>query len=155
MISTFFSHELKAFWRSKDTGKNIAVRIFMALLILYLLLCVAVAGWALDFILKKPSPRLIDRFVLRNNPDVFFYRTVLAPSVTRVAYAAGTTVFTVTYKTEYHYWLLALTAMFSVFNLWPIVLFFPFIFKVILHDAGAVTAPAFVVSILGISILNN
>jgi hypothetical protein len=37
MISTFFDHELKAFWRSKNTGKSIAVKVIMGILILLLL----------------------------------------------------------------------------------------------------------------------
>ena len=37
MIKTFLKHEFKAFWRSKNAGKSLAIRIVMALLILLLM----------------------------------------------------------------------------------------------------------------------
>jgi hypothetical protein len=49
---------------------------------------------------------------------------------------------------------LAFTALFSFFNLWPIILFFPFIFKVIAPVSG-LAALGFIISILAISIFNN
>jgi hypothetical protein len=156
MISTFFSHELKAFWRSKNTGKNIAVRIFMALLILYLLLCVTFAGWALDLILKKAFPH--DSLIVSFCGVILMYFFIELFSRLQLQELPTLRVqpyLQLPIKRNTIIGYLALTAMFTVFNLWPIVLFFPFIFKVILHDAGAVTALAFVVSILGISILNN
>jgi len=53
MLSTFITHELKAFWRSKNTGKSIAIRVVMGILILYLFfLNVLFAGIFLDKILE-------------------------------------------------------------------------------------------------------
>ncbi|MDB5159112.1 MAG: hypothetical protein JWR50_3819 [Mucilaginibacter sp.] len=156
MISTFLKHELKAFWRSKNTGKNIAVRIVMAILILYLLASVAYIGFVLDDILKQKLPHneLVPFFcgiILVYFLAEFFSRLQLQelPTLRVQPYLQ----LPIKRNTIVGY--LALTALFSVFNLWPIVLFFPFIFKVILHDAGLVTALAFIVSILGITILNN
>jgi hypothetical protein len=57
MTSTFIRHELKAFWRSKNTGKSIAVRIVMSLLILYLLINVLVLGFFLDKVLAQAFPK--------------------------------------------------------------------------------------------------
>jgi hypothetical protein len=156
MISTFFKHELKAFWRSKNTGKNIAVRIVMAVLILYLLLNVVVIGYFLDAILKKVFPH--DPLTFSFCGIILFY--FLAELFSRLQLQELPTLRVQPYlqlpiKRNTIVGYLALTALFSVFNLWPIVLFFPFIFKVILHDASAVTALAFAVSIFGLSVLNN
>src|SRR5476651_783056 len=57
MTSTFIRHELKAFWRSKNTGKSIVIRIVMGLLIVYLLLVVLVLGFNLDTLLEKALPK--------------------------------------------------------------------------------------------------
>jgi hypothetical protein len=156
MISTFFKHELKAFWRSKNTGKNLAVRIVMALLILYLLLCVVFIGFVLDKVLEKAFPH--DGLILSFCGIILFY--FLAELFSRLQLQELPTLRVQPYlqlpiKRNAIVGYLALTALFSVFNLWPVVLFFPFVFKVIWHNAGAITALAFVVSILGLSILNN
>jgi len=53
MTSTFIRHELKAFWRARNTGKSIAVHIIMGFFILLLLVYVIVAGIFLDVLLKQ------------------------------------------------------------------------------------------------------
>ena len=50
---------------------------------------------------------------------------------------------------------LALTALLSFFNLWPIVIFGPFIIKIILPASGALVAIAFFVSIISLAMFNN
>ena len=56
MISTFFSHELKSFWRSKNTGKSIAIKVVMGILIFIMFLYVLALGIFLDKILKASFP---------------------------------------------------------------------------------------------------
>ena len=51
MVSTFIQHELKLFWRSKNTGKNLAIRIIMGIMILYLMACFLLLGFILDKII--------------------------------------------------------------------------------------------------------
>jgi hypothetical protein len=156
MITTFFKHELKAFWRSKNTGKNLAVRIIMVILILYMLLNVVVVGFFLDKILGKTFPHDPILFSFCGIILIYFMGELFArlqlqelPTLRVQPYLQ----LPIKRNTMVGY--LALTALFSVFNLWPIVLFFPFIFKIILHDAGGFATLGFIVSILGISILNN
>jgi hypothetical protein len=156
MITTFFKHELKAFWRSKNTGKNLAVRIIMVILILYMLLNVVVVGFFLDKILGKTFPHDPILFSFCGIILIYFMGELFArlqlqelPTLRVQPYLQ----LPIKRNTMGGY--LALTALFSVFNLWPIVLFFPFIFKIILHDAGGFATLGFIVSILGISILNN
>ncbi|MDB4999021.1 MAG: hypothetical protein JWR76_98 [Mucilaginibacter sp.] len=50
---------------------------------------------------------------------------------------------------------LALTALLSFFNLWPIVIFGPFIIKIILPASGGLVALAFFVSIIALALFNN
>src|SRR5471030_1894387 len=57
MTSTFIRHELKAFWRARNTGKSIAVHIFMGFLILYFLTVALYLGFNIDTFLKKGFPK--------------------------------------------------------------------------------------------------
>ena len=49
---------------------------------------------------------------------------------------------------------LALSSVLSMFNVWPFVLFLPFIFKVI-SIQGTITVLAFIVTIIGLTVFNN
>jgi hypothetical protein len=137
MISTFFNHELKSFWRSKNTGKSIAIKIVMGILIFILFLYVLALGLFLDKILHSAFPKanltisfcgillvyyvfdLLMRMQLQELPTLkvqpYLHLPVKRNSV--VGY-------------------LALTALLSFFNLWPIVIFGPFIIKIILPASG-------------------
>ncbi|WP_295671757.1 DUF5687 family protein [uncultured Mucilaginibacter sp.] len=156
MISTFFRHELKAFWRSKNTGKSIAVRIVMGIFILILLLYVLVLGFFLDKILEKAYAHedeviafcgiillyyLIDLFMrlqLQELPTLRVQPYLQLP-IKRNALVRY----------------LAFTALLSVFNIWPFILFVPFIVKIIAPDSGAVVAFAFIISLIGLTVFSN
>ncbi|MES2807438.1 MAG: DUF5687 family protein [Bacteroidota bacterium] len=156
MLSTFLKHEFKAFWRSKNVGKNLAVQIFMGLMILYLLACVAFAGFFLDKIISKTLPHdpilysfcglilmyfiweLFARLQLQELPTLRVQPYLQLP---------------IKRDTLIRY--LSVTALFSVFNLWPVVLLFPFIFKVILPQSGVLAALGFAVAVLALSVFNN
>ncbi|MFD2863708.1 DUF5687 family protein [Mucilaginibacter antarcticus] len=156
MLSTFLNHEFKAFRRSKNAGKNLAVQIFMGLMILYLLACVAFVGFFLDKVLSKtlPADPIIYSFcglILMYFLWELFARLQLQelPTLRVQPYLQ------LPIKRDTLISYLSITALFSVFNLWPIVLFFPFIFKVILPQYGAFAAVGFVVSILALAVFNN
>jgi len=155
MISIFLRHELKAFWRSKNTGKSIAVRVVMGLLILYLLGCVSVIGFVLPEILQKTT----------HNGDVvgafcgiiliyFMFELLMRMQLQELPTLRVQPYLHLPVRRNIIVGYLALTALLSVFNLWPIILFFPFIFKVIAHTGGGAAA-GFIVSIMAISIFNN
>lgn len=127
MTSTFIRHELKAFWRSKNTGKAVAVRIIMGILILYLFLNVLVVAYLMDKILDHAFPDesvvtsfsgillyyfLIDlllRFQLQELPTLRVQPYLHLPikKITVVRY-------------------LSFASLQSFFNLWPILLFYPY-----------------------------
>ncbi|GGH22849.1 DUF5687 family protein [Mucilaginibacter phyllosphaerae] len=156
MITTFFNHELKSFWRSKNTGKSVAIKVVMGVLILILLLYVLAFGVFLDIILKKMFPAenltvtfcgiilvyflsdLLMRMQLQELPTLkvqpYLHLPVKRNSV--VGY-------------------LALTSLLSFFNLWPIILFGPFILKVIVSAAGGGVAAVFMIAIIALAIFNN
>ncbi|MGF7078747.1 DUF5687 family protein [Mucilaginibacter sp. UYCu711] len=156
MISTFFSHELKAFWRTKNAGKNVAVRIIMSVLILILMLYVVAAGFFMDMILKKAFPH--DSLIVSFCGFVLIY--FIGELFSRIQLQELPTLRVQPYlqlpiKRNSIVGYLAFTSLFSVFNLWPFLLFWPFLFKIILHDAGGMATLSFIIAILGISIFNN
>lgn len=156
MISTFLRHELKAFWRSKNTGKSIAIRIVMGVFILFLLMYVLVLGFFLNKILDKAYPHedvviaFCGIFLLYYMVDLFMRLQLQELPTLRVQPYLQLPV-----KRNALVRYLAFTALLSVFNIWPFILFLPFILKVIAPDSGATVALAFVVSIIGLTVFSN
>ncbi len=156
MISTFLSHELKAFWRSKNTGKSIVIRVVMGIFIFYLLLNVLVLGFFLDKILDKTFPRE-DLVVAFCGIILIYY---LSDLLMRLQLQDLPTLRVQPYlqlpvKRNSLVKYLAFTALLSVFNLWPFILFVPFVLKIVATDSGGLTALAFIVSIAGLTVFNN
>lgn len=156
MTFTFIRHELKAFWRSKNMGKSIAIRVVLSLLILYLVINVSVLGFFLDKILGYAFPN--DDLVVSFCGIIFVY--YLVDLLLRLQLQELPTLRVQPYlqlpvKRNALVRYLTFTALLSVFNLWPFVLFVPFIFKVIAPASGGVVALAFIVSILGFTVFNN
>ena len=156
MLLTFIQHELKAFWRSKNTGKTIAVRVIMALLVLYLLVNVLVFGFFMDTVLEKVFPN--DDLVVSFCGIILIY--FLMDLIMRMQLQELPTLRVQPYlqlaiKRNALIGYLVTTALFSVFNLWPFILFLPFIFKIIATDSGAIVALAFIISVVGLTVFNN
>jgi hypothetical protein len=156
MTSTFIRHELKAFWRARNTGKSIAVHIVMGILILYLLACALLVGYELDKILLKSFPK-VDLVVSFCGILLMYF---LGELLSRMQLQELPTLrvqpylqLAVTRNSLVRY--LSFTAMLSFFNLWPLILFTPFLVKVIGVKFGASVVVAFIVSIIGFSIFNN
>jgi hypothetical protein len=156
MTSTFIRHELKAFWRSKNTGKSIVIRVVMSLLILYLLINIFFIGFFLDVVLGKVFPKedLVISFcgiiLLYYLSDLFMRLQLQELPTLRVQPYLQLPV-----KRNSLVRYLTFTSLFSVFNLWPFMLFVPFILKIISADYSAITALAFIISLLGLTVFNN
>ncbi|WP_428327526.1 DUF5687 family protein [Mucilaginibacter sp.] len=156
MTITFLQHELKAFWRSKNTGKSIAIRIVMGLLILYMLANLFILGIFLDKLLEAIFPK--DDLVISYCGIILFY--YLFDLFMRLQLQELPTLRIQPYlqlpvKRNSLIRYLTFTGLFSVFNLWPFILFVPFVVKVIATDSGAAVAFAFIISIAGLAVFNN
>jgi hypothetical protein len=156
MISTFFSHELKSFWRSKNTGKSIAVKAVMGVLIFIMFLYVLALGIFLDKILRASFQE--QNLIISFCGIILVY--YLFDLLTRLQLQELPTLKVQPYlhlpvKRNSVVGYLALTALFSFFNLWPIVIFTPFILKIVLPESGGLAATAFIVSIFALAIFNN
>ena len=156
MTSIFIQHEIKSFLRTVGAGKSITIKVVMAILILYLLLNVLALAFFMDKILEAIFPNedlvvsfckiilyyfmadLLWRFQLQELPtlQVQPYLHLRIKKNTIVRY-------------------LSFASLLSFFNLWPVILFLPFIFKVIWKDAGHATALLFIVAVIGFTVFNN
>ena len=156
MTGIFFSHQFKHFWRAKNSGKNLAIQIVMGILVLYLLLNVLLIAVYLDKLLPmvfKTMPLyqafcsivlyyfvidLLLRFHLQELPTMhvqpYLHMRIPKNSIIR------------------H---LSFTSLQSVFNLWPLLLFSPFILKYVPGQQGWLTAVWFLVAIAGFTVFNN
>jgi hypothetical protein len=156
MIKTFLKHEFKAFWRSKNAGKSLAIRIVMALLILLLMLYVVAAGFFMGPILKKVFPHDSIIFSFCGFVLVYFVFDLFS----RIQLQELPTLRVQPYlqlpiKRNAIVGYLTFTGLFSVFNLWPVLLFWPFIFRHLLPASGNLASFSFIVAIFGLSIFNN
>ncbi len=156
MTRIFIQHEIKSFLRNVGAGKSIAIKIVLAILILYLLLNVLALAFFMDKILEAafPNEDLIDAFC----KIILYY--FLVDLLWRFQLQELPTLQVQPYlhlrikkNTIVRY--LSFASLLSFFNLWPVLLFLPFIFKVIWVDASHTTALLFIVAILGFTIFNN
>jgi hypothetical protein len=156
MTLILIQHELKALWRSKSAGKNVATRIVMGIAILYLFLCMLALGLFLNSILEKVFPKddLLISFcsiiLFYYLPDLFMRLQLQELPTLRVQPYLQLAV-----KRNSLARYLSFTALFSVFNLWPFVLFVPFIFKIVVTRSGSLAGLAFIVSLIGLTLFNN
>lgn len=156
MTSTFIQHELKAFWRSKNTGKAIAVRIVMGILITLFLVEILALAFFMDVFLKAKYPNqnisiafagilfyyfLVDmlmRFQLQELPTLkvqpYLHLRVKKNALIRY---------------------LSFASLLSFFNLWPFILFTPFLLKVIRPEYGWGTAALYFIAIIAFACFNN
>ena len=150
MTLTLLNHELKAFWRSKNTGKSIAMRIFMALVVIYLLLNVLVVAFFMDTILTKTFPnqdsiQTFNSFILY----YFLMDLLLRFQLQELPTLAVRPYLHLRLKKNQLINYLSITSLGSTFNLTPFLLSLPFLIKVLVPQHGYVVFGAYVLSILG------
>ncbi len=156
MTTTFIRHELKAFWRATNTGKSIAVNIILGVFILYLLVSAFYVAFVLDKILKNAFPH--DNLIVSFCGIILLYyvfELLMRLQLQELPTLRVQPYLHLPVKRNTLIKYLSLTAMVSAFNLWPFILFTPFIVKAILPQFGSLIALLFIISIAGITIFNN
>ena len=156
MTLTFLIHQSKAFWRSKNTGKSIAIRVVMGILIIYLLLNILVVAFFLDRILAKtyPDQETIQSF----NAFILYY--FLVDLLMRFQLQELPTLSVRPYlhlpvKKNQIINYLSLTSLGTAFNLNPFLLSLPFLIKVVLPAQGQAGLWAMLLSIAGLTLSNH
>ena len=156
MLLTFLSHQWTSFWRSRGKGSHIAVRIIMAILILYVLASAFFIGVAMDvfipqFLPNKDVLMVFNGFILYYFVVDFLVRLQLQelPTLAVVPYLH------LNIRKNKLVSFLNMQALFSPFNLIPIFIFFPFCAIHISETFGAFTGAMFMVSIFSLTLFNN
>lgn len=156
MISILLAHQWKSFWRSRSAGKSIALRIFMGFLMLYLLLCAVGVGVFLKEALAKFYPgqdtvKAFCGFLLYYFLVDMFIRFMMQdlPTLTIQPYL------TQNIRRGQLIRFLNVRSLFTVINLFPLLLFLPFTFMVIGPAHGFLTVAGFVVALLGCTFFNH
>lgn len=156
MIRTFLSHQQKNFWRSRNKGGNIAAQVLMGFFMLYFLAIALSIGFGMIVFLKQIFPQQ-DIFKSFNGLILYYFSLdfLLRWQLQELP--------TLSIKPYLHLKIskskiisfLNVKALFSLFNLWPILLFFPFILVKIMPNYGALQALSYVVTVLSIALFNN
>lgn len=155
MLLTLWSHQWKSFWRSSSAGKGLAIQIFVGLIVLYFLTIAVILGLHLTSLIEKIYPGqdavktfsgfllyyfvfdFICRFLLQDLP-VLTIKPYLIQRIQRSDLIR----------------FLNIRSMLNVFNLLPLVLFFPFVITVIGLRSGSAAA-GFLIAIGFLGITNN
>ncbi|MXV14638.1 DUF5687 family protein [Hufsiella ginkgonis] len=156
MTTQFLDHQWKSFWRSKNTGKSIAIRVVLWLLILYFVAIFLVLSFAMDKILGKVFPGqdviasfngfilyyflldLVMRFQLQELPTLSVQPYLILP---------------IRKKQIVNY--LSLSSLSTTFNYSPFILSLPFLLKVVLPQKGGLAFTGILLSLLGLTLFNH
>ncbi len=156
MLSTFLSHQRKSFWRSRNKGGSIATQIIIGFFMLYFLVIAVGIGFGMTIFLPKifPNQGIMTSFngiILYYFAFDFLMRLQLQdiPTLSIIPYLH----LKISKRKIINF--LNAKALFSAFNIWPLFLFFPFIFIEIGGVEGPLAALMYVIAILSIMVFNN
>ena len=156
MLSTFLNHQWKAFWRSRNKTGSILAQLFFGFFVFYFLVAAIGIGFMMSALIEKISPGA--------NPILFFNGFILyyflfdltirvqmqeLPTLSVVPYLH----LNITRKTIVNF--LNLRSIFSVFNILPWFIFFPFIIVNIGAQYGTGSVFAYFFSIVGLVAFNH
>ncbi|WP_432708712.1 DUF5687 family protein [Pedobacter sp.] len=156
MLFTFLSHQWTGFWRSKGKGSSLAIQIFIGVIIVWVLGSATLIGLALEDLLPRLAPK-DDPMVTFNGLILYYFAVDFLmrlqlqelPTLSIVPYLH----LNIPKKTLVNF--LNIRALFNVFNLIPIVLFFPYCLISISEDFGAATGIMYAVVIFSLTLFNN
>jgi len=156
MLSTFLSHQWKDFWRSRNKAGSIAAQILLGFFMLYFVVLALGAGIFMSQLIGKifPGQDVISAF---NGIILYYFLFDLAvrtqmqelPTLSIIPYLH----LNISKKTIVNF--LNVKSLFTFFNLLPLFVFIPFCFIKIGPTLGILSALAYVISIISLSIFNN
>ncbi|MDQ3683254.1 MAG: DUF5687 family protein, partial [Bacteroidota bacterium] len=156
MTYILLHHQWKAFWRSRSAGRDVAVQIFMGLIILYLLGVAIFIGIFLQSILNEAFPEQDVVTVFCGYILYYFFLDIIfrfmwqdLPTLTVQPYLVQNI------ERRQLIQFLNLRSLFSFFTLLPLFLFVPFALSVINRQYGSVVSLAFIVTIISLILFNH
>jgi hypothetical protein len=156
MLFTFLSHQWTGFLRSSGKGTSIAVQIFLGIMVIWLLASATFIGMALEEVLPRLVPA-VDPMVTFNGLILYYFAVDFLmrlqlqelPTLSIVPYLH------LNIRKNKLVNFLNIRALFSAFNLIPIVLFFPYCLLSISEDYGPATGSMYALSIFSLTLFNN
>ena len=156
MTLTLIHHQWKAFWRSKNSGKSITIRVIMALLILYLFANLLVVSFFIDQILLSLFPKVDVVTAFASCLLYYFLLDILArfqmqelPTLSVKPYL------NLDIKRRQIVNYLSFISLSSGFNLAPFILTLPFLIKIVLPQHGIAVFCGLLVAIMGCTVFNH
>ncbi|HRI20859.1 MAG TPA: DUF5687 family protein [Panacibacter sp.] len=156
MIITLLRHQWKAFWRSRSAGKNVAMQIFMAFIVLYFLSAAIFAGLSLGAIIKQLFPgqdavKIFCGFILY----YFFVDMLIRFMWQELPTLSVQPYITQNIQRSQLSRFLNIRSLFTFLNLLPLVLFIPFAASEISAAYGVTASAALVTSIVSLTLFNH
>jgi hypothetical protein len=156
MLSTFLSHQLKNFWRSRNRGGNIAAQLLLGFFMLYFLGIAVVIGFGMGPAIKHFFPGK-DPITIFNGFILYYFLFDLAlriqaqelPTLSIVPYLH----LNIRKKTIVNF--LNIKSLFNIFNFLPLFVFVPFIFIKIGPSLSYLTGLMYLISVVALALFNN
>ncbi|WP_129715348.1 DUF5687 family protein [Pedobacter sp. SYP-B3415] len=156
MLTTFLTHQWKSFWRSRNRGGSIAAQVVLGFFMLYFMLIAIAIGLFMPQFIGKLFPGQ-DVFVVFTG--LLLYNFVLdfaarlqlqdLPTLSIVPYLH------LNIRKQQIVNFLNLRALFTVFNLYPFLLFGPFTLYRISQAYGTTAGVMMFVAVISLSLFNN
>lgn len=156
MYATFLAHQWVSFWRSKGKGGTIATQLIMGFIILYLTVVSIFIGYNMEHIIEEILPGKDVMLVF--NGMILYYFTIeflMRLQLQELPTLAVQPYLHLNIPKSKLISFLNITALFSVFNLLPLLLFFPFSILKINSDFGAFACIMYLLAIISLVIFNN
>ncbi|HKG06885.1 MAG TPA: DUF5687 family protein [Pedobacter sp.] len=156
MLLTFLDHQWKAFWRSKNKGGTIAAQIFMGFMVLYLLSIAIFLGFMLAELIPKFLPGR-DIMLVFNGLILYYFALdfIMRMQLQDLPTLSILPYLHLNIPRKKIVGFLNVRALFTAFNLFPLILFLPFCSTTVVHVYGSLTGIMYGLSVIGLCIFNN
>ncbi|WP_285010300.1 DUF5687 family protein [Pedobacter faecalis] len=156
MLTTFLHHQWKGFWRSQNRGGTIAAQIFMGFAVLYLLAIALVIGFSFEKIIPMMLPGK-DVMLVFNGLILYYFAVDF---VARIQLQDLPTLSIVPYlhlniPRSKLVSFLNVRAVFTAFNLFPLIIFLPFCATVVASTLGGLVSAMYCLAVISLTLLNN
>jgi hypothetical protein len=156
VIRTLLSHQWKSFWRSRNSGKSLAMQIVIGFFTLYLLVSALGIGFFLKKIIIQLFPGQEPTGVFCGFILYYFAFDILMrfqfqdlPTLTVQPYL------TQNIRRNQLIKFLNIRSLFTILNIFPVLLFVPFTIIAILPRYGLLPTISFILAILLLTIVNH
>ncbi|RAJ22439.1 DUF5687 family protein [Pedobacter cryoconitis] len=156
MYATFLAHQWMGFWRSKGKGGTIATQLIMGFIVLYLAAVSIFIGYNMEHIIMEMLPG--KDVILVFNGMILYYFTIeflMRLQLQELPAMAVQPYLHLNIPKKKLVSFLNITALFSVFNLLPLLLFFPFAILKINSDFGPFACTMYLLAIISLMVFNN